>query len=38
MAKPTIVKLTMGKLFIIAKLIMVKVAIIKLNMAKKMME
>jgi len=37
-AKPTIVKLTMVKLFIIVKLFMGKLAIIILNMAKKMME
>jgi hypothetical protein len=36
--KPTIVKLTMAKLFIIVKLIMVELTIIKLNMAKKMMK
>jgi hypothetical protein len=34
-AKPTIVKLTMVKLFIITKLLMATLAIIKLNMAKK---
>jgi hypothetical protein len=37
-AKPTIVKLSMVKIFFIAKLLMPKIAIIKLNMAKKMME
>jgi hypothetical protein len=36
--KPTIVKLNMLKLFIIVKLLMTKIAIMKLNMAKKMME
>jgi hypothetical protein len=37
-AKPIIVKLAMHKLFIIIKLIMAKIAIIKPNMAQKMME
>jgi hypothetical protein len=32
-AKPTIVKLTMEKIFIIIKLLMAKLATIKLNMA-----
>jgi hypothetical protein len=36
--KPTIVKLTMVKLFRIVKLLTANLAIIKLNMAKKMME
>jgi hypothetical protein len=37
-AKPTIIKLTMVKLFVFTKLLMAKLAIIKLNMVKKMME
>jgi hypothetical protein len=36
--KPSIVKLTMVTLFITIKLLMAKLAIIKLNMAQKMME
>jgi hypothetical protein len=37
-AKPTIIKSTMVKLFIIVKLLMAKLVIIKQNMAQKMME
>jgi hypothetical protein len=37
-AKPNIVELAMVKLFIIAKLFMAKLTIIKLNMGKNMME
>jgi len=36
--KPTIVKLTRAKLFIIVELLMAKLDIIELNMTKKMMK